>query len=285
MGRACSLLSRGSSLAIAILAVGTATAAETAAERPALTLERLASLPSVTGTAPARPVWSPDGRRLAFLWNDRALPFRDVWLAEAASGAIRRITDMGRELPPREPESADPTAALAQQAAARAHPGVTDVVWARDGASLVFCYQGDLFRVTADGGTPERLTRTPGGENSPDFSPDGRFLSYLLEGDLWLFHQKTGERVEATRFGAPPSGRVPGGRYSRPDAEFSSYRWSPDSRRLALYADDRRSVRKVLIPNYLGEETTGNALRRDFPGDNDHLRFIALYDVERGGGA
>ncbi|MCG8469730.1 MAG: hypothetical protein MJB57_16245, partial [Gemmatimonadetes bacterium] len=38
------------------------------------------------------PDWSPDGERLAFLWNDEALPWREVWLVEADGTGLRRLT-------------------------------------------------------------------------------------------------------------------------------------------------------------------------------------------------
>ena len=44
----------------------------------ALTVERVAQLPSIIGTAPASPAWSPDSRWIAFRWNDGGWPFRDL---------------------------------------------------------------------------------------------------------------------------------------------------------------------------------------------------------------
>ena len=55
-----------------------------------LTVERVAALPSIIGTAPASPTWSPDSRMLAFRWNDAGWPFRDLWLVAADGTGLRR---------------------------------------------------------------------------------------------------------------------------------------------------------------------------------------------------
>ena len=251
--------------------------------RPALgqplTVERLVSLPNLTGTAPSAPVWSPDSAKLAFLWNDSGMPFNDVWVVDGAGGPPRQVTRMGGDGPARQQLSPEPNVALAQKVAARARGGVSGLTWTPDGKRLIFGFEGHLYDVAAEGGAPKRLTSTPAGRSALEFSPDGRFRSFLQEGDLWLWHQKTQELVQATKVGEAPLGIVPGARYMRPDAEFSSYRWSPDSRHVALNLDDRRNVRKVLIPNYLSEETQVNPLRRDFPGENDQVRTVAVYSV------
>ena len=58
-----------------------------------LTLERLLSRPTLTGTPPSAPLWSPDSHRLAFLWNAAADARREVWLVEADGSGRRRLTD------------------------------------------------------------------------------------------------------------------------------------------------------------------------------------------------
>src|SRR5437763_996852 len=70
-------------------------AAPPVAETPlALTLERIVSRrPAPFGTAPTAPAWSPDGALLAFLWNDQAVPGRQIWVVERDGTRPRRLTD------------------------------------------------------------------------------------------------------------------------------------------------------------------------------------------------
>src|SRR3990172_4278437 len=120
-----------------VFALGAALAAPAPAKE--LTLDRVTALPALAGTAPLRPVWSPDSERIAFLWNDRGMPFRDVWVVEASSGGSRRVTHLeGR------PGEAD-----------AARGGVSDAVWTPDGKGLIFVFEGNLLRVDSEGGAPE----------------------------------------------------------------------------------------------------------------------------------
>ncbi len=267
-----------------LAAVGALLSVASLAAAQELTVQRLAALPSLIGTAPAKPAWSPDSSKLAFLWNDEAMPFRDAWVVAAAGGELQRITDMAETShalggPGPEPGSLE---ALQQEFAERSRRGVSEAVWTPDGQALVFAYDGHLFRVGADGGEVKRLTREAGGRHALAFSPDGSFLSFLQGGDLYLWHQKTRELVKATDVGVPPLGHLPGASFYAPDSAFMAYRWSPDSRHIALRYEDRRNVRKMLFPDYLGEETHIEILRRDLPGENDLVRTMVIYSLASG---
>lgn len=224
-----------------------------------LTLERVAASPSIAGTAPAAVSWSPDSRAVAFLWNDRGFPARDVWLVERSGGAPRRLAGPADEL-----------------------------AWMPDGSALVYLSKGDLYRLPREGSSaPERLTTSAGDKSALAVSPDGRTLSYLDKGDLWLVHP--GEPpVQATHIGAPPIGTVPLGQYFHDDVEIGGadwggesppYAWAPDSRTIAVHVVDRRAVRKVPIPYYLGNEPVLNLLRRGSPGDVNESRDVGFLDV------
>ena len=260
-----------------------------------LTVEKVVTrLPSLIGTAPTRPVWSPDSSRLTFLWNDEGMPFRDVWMVEAAGDWPTQLTDMRRDGASPAADAgpdANPVATLARTLAARTDGGVSEVIWTPDGRALLFTFRGDIFRVEIGGAEPERLTGPSGGTSHLALSPGGRHLSFLRSGDLWLWDQETNERVQATEVGVPPIGTVPGGRYFRPDVEFGTYiwdagkptyRWSPNARFIALHYEDRRGMRKVPFSYYLGDETVPNVLRRGYPGDFDEIRAIAVYSVAEG---
>ncbi len=47
-----------------------------------------------------------------------------------------------------------------------------------DGNTVCFCYMGDLWSVPFEGGVATRLTATEGSENSPVYSPDGKWIAY-----------------------------------------------------------------------------------------------------------
>lgn len=53
------------------------------------------------------------------------------------------------------------------------HPTLTP-----DGASVIFSYEGDLWRVSSDGGAAVRLTAMQGTETRPVVSPDGNWLAF-----------------------------------------------------------------------------------------------------------
>src|SRR5947207_10922527 len=118
--------------------------ATVAGQRSHLTVERIASAPSFIGTAPSRPTWSPDGRWLAFLWNDRGGPTRDVWLVESTGTSPRRLTH------------------LAGDGGEVATGGVSELIWTPDGAAVLYLQSGDVWRIPAGGGGAERLTDNGG---------------------------------------------------------------------------------------------------------------------------
>jgi dipeptidyl-peptidase-4 len=242
--------------------------AQAPAAARALSIERVFGTPSLSGTTPSSLQWSPDSRVLAFTWNPDARPERDIYTVPAAGGQPTRLTKYG--------------------------PGngsVSDFAWQPDSKTIVFLHRGDVYRVNAAGGEPSQLTRTGGSKSSLGVSPDGRMISWLLNGDLWLLNQQTRDVVQATHVGVPGPGTVPLGTYNRPDVEFGryvwgggmpAYLWSPNSRYIALHYVDRRKVRKVPFPYYLGEETSANVLRRGYPGDHDEIRTLAFYRVGSG---
>lgn len=255
-----------------------------------LTVERVASLPSLIGTAPSSPVWAPDSRRLAFLWNDQGWPLRDVWVVPADGIGLRRVTDVARlgDEPPL--PQGDDTAALAARAAARARGGVSEVQW-RSADVLLFVYRGRAFEVGASGGEPRRLAI---GDGVADLalSPDGSRLAFLRDGDLWLWRRdRAAAPTQMTHLGVPGIAKTAVGTYNRADrevgtgvwgADWPPFAWSPDGRRIVFHAVDRRHIRTVPFPSYLGDETVESQLRRGYPGDENERRTLHLLDVATG---
>ena len=278
-------------IAAAVVAATVPAGAQTApaAASTGLSVERVAQLPSIIGTAPAAPAWSPDSRLIAFRWNDSGWPFRDVYLVRADGTGLKRLTDLQRTDPAPAPPTGTATDALAAQAAARARGGVSELQWLPDSRGLLFVSRGSVFRVAVDGGDPRKLG-TGDGVSDIALSPDGSSLAFLRDGDIWLWAIGGGVPAERlTTFGVEGIGRVPLGTYNRADvevgtgvwgADWSPLAWSPDGRTIAFHMSDRRHLRKVPFPYYLGAETTVNELRRGYPGDENERRSLGLLRIE-----
>ena len=255
---------RNALLVVLISYAGTAADVNAQPARTQLTIERITAGPSLTGISPAAPTWSPDSRAIAFLWNDRAVPTRSLWIVD-------RTTDAARRLLP-----ADNSAA------------VSECVWSVDGSAILFLQRGDVWSLSLATGVLRVLTTDGGDKSQLGVSPDGRSVSFLRDGDLWLLPNPGGTVARVTNVSVVPIGVVPLGTYFRRDVEIGSatwsgpspaYAWAPDSRTIALHYVDRRSVPRFTMPYYLGEAPILNAVRRGAPGQVNEVRSIALLDV------
>lgn len=274
--------------ALYLVAAGCTSPAVPSPPAAALSIERVASLPSLIGTAPAAPAWAPDGSRVAFLWNEDGWPLKQVWVANADGSGRRVVTSVTRV----EPDNVGSTTpALAAQMAARAQPGITEFIWASP-RELVYVYRGRLFRQPVDSnGAAMPVAVSEAGVSDVSLSPDGDRLAFLRDGDLWTLPSTAGSDDRARRLtalGIPGIGRVPLGTYNRADrevgtgvwgADWAPYAWSPDGRRIAFHAVDRRHLRTVPFPSYLGEETVVSELRRGYPGDENERRTVQVLDL------
>jgi Tol biopolymer transport system component len=107
------------------------------------------------------PVWSPDGRNVAF----RRLDHRGCSLAVRAVASRRvRLLVRGRSR------------------------GFCNgrVDWSADGRRILFAAHGDLWTVAGRGGRPRRLTSTREAETKPRWAPDQRSIGFVSHAGIWL---------------------------------------------------------------------------------------------------
>ena len=120
----------------------TAGAVEPPAQARRLSIERLIDIKH-----PSDPVWSPDGRYVAFTW-DRA-GVSNLYVADAASSSASP-----KQLPS---YTAGPP---------------SGVFWSRDSQRVYFARGGDLWQVSSAGGEPAAVWTSPTPENGIVPSPD-----------------------------------------------------------------------------------------------------------------
>jgi tricorn protease len=58
---------------------------------------------------------------------------------------------------------------------------LNDMALSPDGAHLAFCWSGEIWIVSVDGGQAARLTNHPADDSQPKFSPDGAWLAFVSD--------------------------------------------------------------------------------------------------------
>ena len=164
----------------ASLMAGVAFGQSTAVSQPlAARIKAMAEIPSTYGA-----VYSPDGKRIAFLSNRTGTP--QVWLVDAAGGAPKQIT-----------QTKDPVGSLAWS------PVADTIAYnvARGGG-----FNAQVFISSPDGSESRRIT-TGGKEDNftGAFAPDGRYwfrsnVRNPAAPDSWIYDPRSGKATLAIQY-------------------------------------------------------------------------------------
>lgn len=145
----------------------------------------------------------------------------------------------------------------------------------------VFEHAGDLYYADADGGNARRLTSSPGVEELSSLSPDGRFVAFVRDNDLYVVDVSTGVERAITTGGtdALRQGKHTWVYFEELyNRDWMAYWWSPDGRSIAYFRTDASMVPQyTLVHDVPRNEGRVEVERYPRPGEpNPHVRvFIA----------
>jgi dipeptidyl aminopeptidase/acylaminoacyl peptidase len=194
-------------------------AAQTGGASGKLTIEQVVAIKH-----PSDPIWSPDGKHVAFVWDQGGIG--NLFLASADGGS----------------------APVALTSFADDH--IYGAFWSHDGQFVYFPHDGDLWKVGIAGGQPSAVWTTPGAEFGITPSPDGSRVAFVRGGTITGFGTQSGGTgggnliVRSLADGTETQ-------VAHDDVSIHGIVWSPDGASVA-YTAGARVIPHDESPSYSG---------------------------------
>ena len=246
-----------------------------AAKPGELTVERIFGQSILCGHLNRGVAWAPDSRRLSFFdakgTGKKAKP--ELWVMDTLTGE-RSLLVSAEKL-----ENVLPAPPSKQsQAIGAGWRAASQYQWAPGGDALLFVGPHDLAWFDLKSQTARILVT--GNEDLGDakISPDGRYVSFLREHNLWLVSTTNGDERPLTTGGTE---EVRKGEldwvYPEELKIFTGYWWAPDSSAIAFLEMDERKVTQFPLVDF--ESFTGEAEMQRYPvpgGANPVVRVLVV---------
>jgi len=210
-----------------------------------LTVERIYGEPNLSGSPTTGIEWSPDAKRISYLErkpqgnNDRT----ELWTMDAATGERKVLVNSETLEAIAQPQKTKATQATGL---GRIQPG--SYVWSPTGNSLLFIGSSNLILLDLTTMAPKPLVTGDADIEDPKFSPDGRWVGFVRDWNLWVVNVASGEMKAITTGG---SEEILKGKldwvYPEELDLATAYWWSPDSSKIAYLEMDERPVRRYPI--------------------------------------
>jgi dipeptidyl-peptidase 4 len=246
------------SLSLFLVSVVTTASAYTSSPKP-LTVAEIFRGDQLTGVPPTGLTWSPDSKHLTYL--------RDGELMEVDLATAKLHPLINRER----------LAALVNNTNDekdkdhRERYKMANYLWAPDSAHLLFDTNGRLwlYDLHTNAGFEIGFTGAGSGDD-PKFSPNGEFISYLRDHDLFLKRVKDPESP-VTQLTNGREKTIQNGEvdwvYEEELAVRSNYFWAPDSKHIAYLQMNETQVPEYPLVDWILSHAPEDRQRYPLPGD------------------
>ncbi len=189
--------------------------------------------------------WSPDGKTLTY-FQETPLG-NELWALDAATGQRKRLIDAATLAKLLDPW---PKTWLQRTGFGRRSP--ERYLWSPRGDALLMRSASRLVWYDLKTGQSRQLVAGDEPLTDPKIAPDGRWVSFIRDYNLWIVNVRTAGARELTRDGKESlrDGQVDW-IYPEELGLFTAYWWSPDSSRIAYMQFDETHVLRypLLNPN------------------------------------
>lgn len=206
----------------------------------ALTVDRIYSTPSLSGRLTRGLVWTPDGKQLSYFETKGSgkEAKTEMWVMDAASGQRHLLVASDKLESILPGDSSKPT-----QATGLGRRAPSQYQWAPDGAGILFQGPTALAWLDVKSQTGRALVSGKAAIADPKISPDGRFVSFVRDHNLWLVGAADGKERSVTQGGTEEIRKGELDWVYPEELEIkTAYWWAPDCSAIAYLEMDERKV-------------------------------------------
>lgn len=225
-------------------------------------IEEVAKYPSPGNVAPGAFAFSPDDSLLNFLYSPDHTLSRQLFALNLKTGEKQLFFTANKETTE---ENVSLAEALRRERQRQMETGVTHYEWPRKGNRILVSFPDGLY---VQDGLNARLRKILEVNNEPvldpRFSPDGKWVSYVQDAELYIVSSEGGEPRQLT-YDARDTGKTNGlAEYVAQEEmeRFHGYWWSPDGKRLAFEQVDETHIPVYRIVHQ-GKEIVGDDAQED----------------------
>jgi dipeptidyl-peptidase 4 len=246
-----------------------------------LTIERIFASPSLDGSAPRALRVAPDGKRVTFLQGKESDYERlDLWeynLQTKQTQMLFNSDDLSSG-----PENLSDEERARRERMRLSGSGIVSYEWSQDGSALLFPLAGDVYYFKLGSNKALQLLDTPEFETDIKLSPQGNYISFVRNQDLYIKHIKNGLETRLTHDGS--------GTVKNAMAEFvaqeemdrmTGYWWSPDEKYIAFTQIDESPVQEVTRSEIYADSIEMIKQRYPAAGTPNVLIKLAVMDVAK----
>jgi dipeptidyl-peptidase-4 len=232
------------------------------ADSTKLTVDRIYGAPNLSGEPAAGLAWTPGSKQISFFKETAAGPGaqarKELWFIDAVSGKSRMLvsSDKLKSVLPTEQGNSTQATGLGRHAP-------QEYQWSPDGAALLFRGPNSLTWFDLKTQTAHLLVSGKEEIADPKISPDGRYVSFVRDHNLWLVGVADGNERALTEGGteAIRKGELDWV-YPEELETTSAYWWAPDSSAIAYLEMDEQKVAEYPLVDF-----------SSFGGEADEQRY------------
>jgi dipeptidyl-peptidase 4 len=245
------------------------------------TIETIWGEPSLSGHLTRGIAWAPDSKQFSYFNDIPAARTREshteLWITEVASGKSRVLISADKL------ESLLPAQEKETQATGLGRHAPAEYQWAPSGTALLFQGANALVWYDLNTQTPRTLVSGKQEIADPKISPDGRYVSFVRDHNLWLVAVGDGKERALTEGGTEEIRKGELDWVYPEELEITTaYWWAPDSSAIAYLEMDERKVAKYPLVNF--SSPTGEAEEQRYPPVGGANPVVHVYVTPATGG-